>query len=79
MAARTASRLGTLVTTEYYRAGPVVLLFVDRLPVFKALGDNTRYAIYLELARSAVPLSTAEVAEPGPAPEHGPSPPGAHA
>jgi predicted ArsR family transcriptional regulator len=39
------------------------LLLVDRLPVFKALGDNTRYAIYLELARSAVPLSTAEVAE----------------
>jgi predicted ArsR family transcriptional regulator len=36
---------------------------VDRLPVFKALGDNTRYAIYLELARSAVPLSTMEVAE----------------
>lgn len=35
---------------------------VDRLSVFKALGDNTRYAIYLELARSAVPLSTAEVA-----------------
>jgi predicted ArsR family transcriptional regulator len=31
--------------------------------VFKALGDNTRYAIYLELARSPVPLSTAEVAE----------------
>ncbi len=36
---------------------------MDRLPVFKALGDNTRYAIYLELARSPVPLSTAEVAE----------------
>jgi len=36
---------------------------VDRLPVFKALGDNTRYAIYLELARSSVPLSTMEVAE----------------
>jgi predicted ArsR family transcriptional regulator len=35
---------------------------VDRLPVFKALGDNTRYAIYLELARSSVPLSTMEVA-----------------
>lgn len=33
-----------------------------RLNVFKALGDNTRYAIYLELARSAVPLSTAELA-----------------
>jgi predicted ArsR family transcriptional regulator len=36
---------------------------VERLPVFKALGDNTRYAIYLELARSSAPLSTAEVAE----------------
>jgi predicted ArsR family transcriptional regulator len=36
---------------------------VDRLPVFKALGDNTRYAIYLELARSPLPLSTAEIAD----------------
>ena len=36
---------------------------MDRLQVFKALGDNTRYAIYLELARSAVSRSTAEVAE----------------
>ena len=35
---------------------------VDRLSVFKALGDNTRYAIYLELARSPVPLSTADIA-----------------
>ena len=34
-----------------------------RLDVLKALGDNTRYAIYLELARSAAPRSTAEVAE----------------
>lgn len=34
-----------------------------RLAVFKALGDNTRYAIYLELARSPKPLATAEVAE----------------
>ncbi len=33
-----------------------------RLEVFKALGDNTRYAIYLELARSPRPLSTAEIA-----------------
>jgi predicted ArsR family transcriptional regulator len=33
-----------------------------RLEVFKALGDNTRYAIYLELTRSPRPLSTAEVA-----------------
>jgi predicted ArsR family transcriptional regulator len=34
-----------------------------RLDLLKALGDNTRYAIYLELARSAVPLATAEIAE----------------
>lgn len=34
-----------------------------RLDVLKALGDNTRYAIYLELARSPLPLATAEVAD----------------
>jgi predicted ArsR family transcriptional regulator len=31
--------------------------------VLKALGDNTRYAIYLELARAGRPLGTAEIAE----------------
>lgn len=31
--------------------------------MFKALGDNTRYAIYLELARSASALSTGDIAE----------------
>lgn len=36
---------------------------MERLSLFKALGDNTRYAIYLELARSPTPLATAEVAE----------------
>jgi predicted ArsR family transcriptional regulator len=36
---------------------------MDRLPVFKALGDNTRYAIYLELARAPAPLATNDVAE----------------
>ena len=36
---------------------------MERLPLFKALGDNTRYAIYLELARSTTPRATAEVAE----------------
>ena len=36
---------------------------MDRLPILKALGDNTRYAIYLEVARSASPRSTAEIAE----------------
>lgn len=34
----------------------------SRLETLKALGDNTRYAIYLELARSPAPLSTAEIA-----------------
>jgi predicted ArsR family transcriptional regulator len=33
------------------------------LDLLKALGDNTRYAIYLELARSPIPLATADVAE----------------
>jgi predicted ArsR family transcriptional regulator len=33
-----------------------------RLEILKALGDNTRYAIYLELARSPRPLATADVA-----------------
>src|SRR5213075_874768 len=42
---------------------PVVFGVMDRLPVFKALGDNTRYAIYLELARSSLPLSTADIAD----------------
>jgi predicted ArsR family transcriptional regulator len=36
---------------------------VTSLEVLKALGDNTRYAIYLELARASAPLATAEVAE----------------
>jgi predicted ArsR family transcriptional regulator len=43
-----------------------VALGSDRVPsrdVLKALGDNTRYAIYLELARAARPLGTAEIAE----------------
>ena len=31
--------------------------------MFKALGDNTRYAIYLELARAASPLSTGDIAD----------------
>jgi predicted ArsR family transcriptional regulator len=34
----------------------------DRLEVLKVLGDNTRYAIYLELARSPMPLATADIA-----------------
>ncbi|MBK9180074.1 MAG: helix-turn-helix domain-containing protein [Acidimicrobiales bacterium] len=35
----------------------------SRLEVLKALGDNTRYAIYLELARAPVPLSTSDIAD----------------
>lgn len=35
---------------------------LGRLDLFKTLGDNTRYAIFLELARSPRPLTTAEVA-----------------
>jgi predicted ArsR family transcriptional regulator len=34
-----------------------------RLELLKALGDNTRYAIYLELARAAAPLATAQIAD----------------
>jgi predicted ArsR family transcriptional regulator len=36
---------------------------MDRLPVFKALGDNTRYAIYLEVARAESPVTTSEIAD----------------
>ena len=31
----------------------------SRLEILKALGENTRYAIYLDLARSPRPLATA--------------------
>jgi predicted ArsR family transcriptional regulator len=34
-----------------------------RLDLLKALGDNTRYAIYLEIARSPLPLATADIAD----------------
>ena len=34
-----------------------------RLDLFKTLGDNTRYAIYLELVRAPRPRTTAEIAE----------------
>jgi predicted ArsR family transcriptional regulator len=36
---------------------------VDPLPVFKALGDDTRFAIYQELAQSPAPCSASELAE----------------
>jgi predicted ArsR family transcriptional regulator len=42
---------------------PVNVSRAPGLDILKALGDNTRYAIYLELARSPRPLSTADVAE----------------
>ncbi len=44
-------------------AGPGAGAGAPRLDLLKALGDNTRYAIYLELARSALPLATADVAD----------------
>lgn len=34
-----------------------------RLDLFKTLGDNTRYAIFLELARAPRPLTTVEIAD----------------
>jgi predicted ArsR family transcriptional regulator len=34
-----------------------------QLDLLKTLGDNTRYAIYLELARAARPRTTAEISE----------------
>ena len=53
------------ITTDFTGVRRVILGLVtdSRLPILKALGDNTRYAIYLELARSAMPLSTADIAE----------------
>jgi predicted ArsR family transcriptional regulator len=36
---------------------------LPRLDILKALGDNTRYAIYLELVRSPLPRATAEIAD----------------
>ncbi len=42
--------------------GPTLNALPSR-DVLKVLGDNTRYGIYLELARAARPLVTAEIAE----------------
>jgi predicted ArsR family transcriptional regulator len=44
-------------------AAPVGTSPTPRLELLKALGDNTRYAIYLELARSSSPLATAQIAD----------------
>jgi predicted ArsR family transcriptional regulator len=43
--------------------GSLAAAAAPRLDLLKALGDNTRYAIFLELARSPRPLATVEVAE----------------
>jgi len=42
---------------------PARTVGTPQLDLLKALGDNTRYAIYLELARSARPLATADISE----------------
>ncbi len=52
-----------LASTEPSGSGAVEPVGPDRLDLLKALGDNTRYAIYLELARSPRPRTTAEVAD----------------
>jgi predicted ArsR family transcriptional regulator len=52
-----------LVSEDTFPARTTVRVGAPRLAVLKALGDNTRYAIYLELARSPRPLATAEIAE----------------
>lgn len=44
-------------------AGPRGPEHLSQLDVLKTLGDNTRYAIYLELARAARPRTTGEIAE----------------
>jgi predicted ArsR family transcriptional regulator len=41
----------------------VIVTSPAQLDLLKTLGDNTRYAIYLELARAARPLTTSEIAE----------------
>src|SRR5579875_3123904 len=64
MAPRTASSEG-LFTGQWYRCpgppNPDSVARVDRLGVFKALGDDTRYAIYQELARAPGALGTSEL------------------
>src|SRR5438128_1528843 len=45
------------------RAETMPTMRAPRLDLLKALGDNTRYAIYLELARSPLPLATADIAD----------------
>jgi len=57
------SGLSTGPSSDDNGLGADASLAPERLAVLKALGDNTRYAIYLELVRSPSPRSTAEVAE----------------
>lgn len=45
------------------QANPGSVQGVDRLGVFKALGDDTRYAIFKEVSVSPGPVSTAELAD----------------
>jgi len=54
-----------VATAGFYRPDPCKLhgVTTPRLELLKALGDNTRYAIYLELARAPMPLATAEIAD----------------
>ena len=69
--ATTSSRVGGgAVTPRFYRSTPCNLANVAQIgaplpsrDVLRVLGDNTRYAIYLELARSPRPLVTAEIAD----------------
>src|SRR3546814_15291591 len=87
--AMTSSGLGRSMwaTPRFYRPGPCTLHDVSvtpagdqgapRLELLKALGDNTRYALYLEHARSPLPLATADIAENRPTPPH-PAPPHPH-
>jgi predicted ArsR family transcriptional regulator len=61
--ARDPSRTGDAGTTREDPSAAADDHRAPRLDILKALGDNTRYAIYLELARSPLPLSTAEVSD----------------
>ena len=72
---RVISRVTVTPCTDADAAGDA-----HRLDILKALGDNTRYAIYLELARSPLPaVDGRDRRRPRPAPEHRAAPPRAHA
>ncbi|MGH9226831.1 MAG: helix-turn-helix transcriptional regulator [Acidimicrobiales bacterium] len=53
----------TAPADDFAYAGDAASTGAVRLAILKALGDNTRYAIYLELARSQAPRSTSEIAD----------------